>query len=420
MRLRDICRAPGVRRALWIDGHAENTGIVPAHPGHSGPRSYERTFLERLAPGEVLHPPVHGCARLEAIAGGSLVLARPPAGSGDGLLWLELDAGQQPGGREVLRMAEGVGRAAQVQLELQEAWEREHLSRIGERSAALFHDLRNELTYGMLLLEGAGGDLKPLARHLRQIRDLCQAGLAAGEAARARVSRVALAPLIRREALAAERLSLSEGRPREAFLDCPEDIQVWSDPSLLGRLMQNLLLNAMAASPWGKAIAVRVRSTGGGQVEVSVRDRGCGMDEHRRASLSRAGKSGRSGGTGFGFSSIDDCARSLRARLRVESEPAVGTHVHFQLDQAPPEGCDHWVLVDGDRQRREERTLTLRDQGIYVCPCPDPAAAVGAIGGGGVARVLLARGTPGPHLADLRRTCLADAIPLEVMGAGSR
>jgi signal transduction histidine kinase len=113
--------------------------------------------------------------------------------------------------------------------------------------------------------------------------------------------------------------------------DGGDDVTILADPSLLGRLFSNLLDNARKYS--SEAIVVRVARVAGGEVAVTVEDRGIGIDANEldrvfdpffRGSRGRA--SGASG-TGLGLTLCRRIVQAHRGRLTLQSEPGSGTSV---------------------------------------------------------------------------------------------
>jgi signal transduction histidine kinase len=111
---------------------------------------------------------------------------------------------------------------------------------------------------------------------------------------------------------------------------CPPGARARGDAVFLGRLVQNLVLNALEASPRGSGVEVEVRRVGMGEVSLAVRDHGKGMAAAEIQQLLAIGRSG-SGGTGVGSASLEACARALGVELEVRSTLGVGTEVAFRL-----------------------------------------------------------------------------------------
>lgn len=211
----------------------------------------------------------------------------------------------------------------------------ESLARLGERAAGVAHDLRNQLNLVQLEYRRArlddsvdsGGPHTEsgLGRGLEHAVELCRDFLADGRARR-QVS--PLRPLLVDEIRAASTLSSRSGEVRLA-LRCPAALQAVYEPKLLSRILRNLLLNAISATPSGGSVKLEADAEESGTIRITVSDEGRGMNRKDLERLLRAGES--RGGTGFGTSSVLACVERLAADLEVESKPAAGTKFVLRL-----------------------------------------------------------------------------------------
>jgi signal transduction histidine kinase len=215
-------------------------------------------------------------------------------------------------------------RARLSEAEADRAW-----SRVGREAAGVAHDLRHHLTLASLELErGADEGVRRAAEALSAARAVCDRSLAPRPVEAAR-ELTGLEPLIR-TAVATAVCVHGAGDEKLVRIACPHGVRARADAVFLGRLVQNLVLNALEASPRGSPIDVEVRRVGMGEVSLAVRDRGKGMAAAEIPELLRIGRSG-SGGTGVGSASLDACARALGAELEIRSSLGVGTEVVFRL-----------------------------------------------------------------------------------------
>lgn len=123
---------------------------------------------------------------------------------------------------------------------------------------------------------------------------------------------------------------------RECRLEMTEPLMVWGDAILLGRVIRNLLDNAVQYSPENGLIYV----SGGleeGWVRVAVSDQGRGIsaddltrvfERFYRADRSRARKTG---GTGLGLSIVKSLLLQHGGRIEAHSELDQGTTFTFFL-----------------------------------------------------------------------------------------
>lgn len=209
-------------------------------------------------------------------------------------------------------------------------------SRIGKQTACLAHDLRHSLTFVGLELDRCAAESAGESRiserieraraELRAAAEVCEQSLGRPDARRPGKS-FRLAELLREVAHRAKGVSEARGR---IDLVCAEDLEVSADRALLGRLLQNLVLNALDASHVDGLVAILAERSSSGDVSIAVRDSGRGMPRAEIAHLLRLGRSG-SGGHGIGSASAEDCARGLGSALEFRSRLGRGTEVRFRI-----------------------------------------------------------------------------------------
>ncbi|MCL4503809.1 MAG: HAMP domain-containing histidine kinase [Deltaproteobacteria bacterium] len=106
------------------------------------------------------------------------------------------------------------------------------------------------------------------------------------------------------------------------------------DEPSLDRVLSNLLVNALAATPDGGRIQVAAQALDGGQpgeVEITVADTGCGLGAEEKDHLFEKFRLSRSkaDGTGLGLYICKTLVEANHGRLWVESETAKGTTFHL-------------------------------------------------------------------------------------------
>jgi signal transduction histidine kinase len=113
------------------------------------------------------------------------------------------------------------------------------------------------------------------------------------------------------------------------------------------RILTNLVKNAAEATPWVGAISIHVvgvmeqtpaedDATGeiSRRVVMTVRDRGCGMDQAAVRRLLQASGSTSSDGRGLGFRVVRELVAISGGCLNIESQPNVGTSISAEWHAA--------------------------------------------------------------------------------------
>jgi signal transduction histidine kinase len=111
--------------------------------------------------------------------------------------------------------------------------------------------------------------------------------------------------------------------------------RVLADPTLLRRVLNNLVSNALEAMEGGGTLDVRVERTGE-RVRVAITDSGPGVPEEVRARLFEPYFTTRSGGTGLGLAIARRVIEDAGGTIALEpARPGPGTVVRFELPAAP-------------------------------------------------------------------------------------
>ena len=224
--------------------------------------------------------------------------------------------------------------AANLQLQQAEEEKRrvDRLAALGQLSAGLAHELRNPL--GTIRASS-----EMLARSLAAENEVSRemAGFIASEVDRCnslitrflefarplalRVARAELAQTLDRAVELAEREA-----PGIAFYRNYEpDIAPFAfDAELLEHAIYNLLLNAAQASPAGGAVTLKARAAGE-NAEVSVIDRGCGIDPAQRDDIFNPFFSTKAAGVGLGLAIVSKIVDEHGGNIAVESEQGKGS-----------------------------------------------------------------------------------------------
>ncbi len=142
------------------------------------------------------------------------------------------------------------------------------------------------------------------------------------------------------------------------------------------RILTNLVKNAAEATPWVGAISIHVEGVleraqaedeePRRRVVMTVRDRGCGMDQAAvRRLLQGAGVTSGSG-RGLGFRVVRELVAISNGCLDIESQPEVGTSISAEWDAVKQED----VVVQREELRMNDsgvKTLVKGDAGWMAC-----------------------------------------------------
>ena len=119
-----------------------------------------------------------------------------------------------------------------------------------------------------------------------------------------------------------------------------------ADAEQLGRVCQNLLLNAIDAMPAGGRVTVRTRRAGD-VVHLEVADTGEGLTEEERRRLFTPYYTTKQHGTGLGLAIVQAVVADHAGTIRVESEPGRGSTFHIELPAMGPRGSADGASEEG-------------------------------------------------------------------------
>ena len=115
--------------------------------------------------------------------------------------------------------------------------------------------------------------------------------------------------------------------------DVPDDLVVYADASLLRRVFQNLIANAINYTPRGEIIIGASGPGADGAVECSVSDNGAGIPDELLEKIFDKGTTEKDGdgGTGLGLAIVKNFIEAHGGQVTVESRHGVGSTFRFAL-----------------------------------------------------------------------------------------
>ena len=113
----------------------------------------------------------------------------------------------------------------------------------------------------------------------------------------------------------------------------PEDFVVYADASLLRRVFQNLIANAISYTPRGEVVIGARNAGDGGAIECFVRDNGAGIPADRCSSVFDKHETDpdKEGGLGLGLAIVKTFVEAHDGAVTAESELDVGSTFRFTL-----------------------------------------------------------------------------------------
>jgi signal transduction histidine kinase len=203
-----------------------------------------------------------------------------------------------------------------------------------------------------------------------------------------------------------------------------------TDPVLLGRILRNLVGNALKFTVAGEVRCLASADHPGGQVEIRVVDTGIGIPpEHQQRvfedfyQVPGPLQSG-AGGTGLGLPYARRLAGILGGVLELDSEPGRGTMMTLRLPASDSPGVPRYLfesvlVVDDDPAFRLLLHRALGPSAERVSDAGDGAGALRALHAERPDLVLLDLNIPPPDgsavLAAMRRDPALDGIPVVVV-----
>jgi signal transduction histidine kinase len=254
---------------------------------------------------------------------------------------------------EAGRVEQRKSQAAAEQLELanrslqqaEEAVRRsERLAALGQLSAGLAHELRNPLgtiraSAEMLKNQFTEGDQVAgelagfIATEVDRTNSLVTRFLEFARPLEPRLETAELTEVLDRAVLLLER----DGAKRQVtvYKNYSPDVPRFKfDAELMERVFYNLLVNAAQASQPGGAVTVKTRPAGD-VVEISVIDRGAGINPRDRGSIFNPFFTTKPDGVGLGLAIVSKIVDGHGGKMGFESEPGKGSVFYVYLPLNP-------------------------------------------------------------------------------------
>jgi signal transduction histidine kinase len=116
----------------------------------------------------------------------------------------------------------------------------------------------------------------------------------------------------------------------------PDDLVVYADASLLKRVFQNLIANAIKYTPRGEVIIGAAELNAECAVECWVSDNGAGIPEEMHERVFEKGETdSENGGNGLGLAIVKTFIEAHEGRVTVESKTGDGSTFRFSLPVKP-------------------------------------------------------------------------------------
>lgn len=224
----------------------------------------------------------------------------------------------------------------------------ERLAALGQLTAGLAHELRNPLgtirASAEMVARGAEGGEEVrrelagfISAEVDRLSSLITRFLEFARPLRLRREPADLTAIVDRAVAQIERHQ--PPFPVSIYKNYSPDIRPFPlDGEWMERVAYNLLLNAVQATPPGGAVTVKTRALPRQTVELSVIDRGSGIDPGHRENIFNPFFTTKPDGIGLGLAIVSKIVDEHGGRITVESEPGKGSVFRVALPAAPAGG----------------------------------------------------------------------------------
>lgn len=202
--------------------------------------------------------------------------------------------------------------------------EQNRLRTMVDMARGLAHDFRNQLTLMGTYLDlvelhdPQASDVEPLARQAWQTALKLASTLLQPTAAAGRPQWVSVQSLVGPSAAWAR----SQGM--EMRVSLPADPPIWGDPTTLAQMLDNLIRNAVEASPGGSLIMIEGSADQNG-LTLHITDQGVGIPIELQEHIFEPGVTTKPTGHGLGLATVHRIASGLGGTIQIQAQPNGGT-----------------------------------------------------------------------------------------------
>lgn len=218
----------------------------------------------------------------------------------------------------------------------------EHLSTIGQLSAGLAHEVRNPLFIIRATAEKLGKKIpdatelsSDIIEEVDRVETLVASLLELGRPLELNEQAVNLSALLDEVCT-----QVARAQPEEKDIiwevECAQDFSAIGDMALLRQAFTNILSNGCEAIAQHGRIEVRIVSHSNGELQVSIKDDGRGVEQADLARVFEPFFTRKPGGTGLGLAASKKILGLHGAEVEFDSRPGAGTEVSIRF-QAPAE-----------------------------------------------------------------------------------